>query len=249
MYGRVIWGSIFLVLSVCLCPTAAEAQGGPPLETDDPGTPGNGRWELNTALTLERTAAGSSYEVPVADLNRGVGERIQLNLELPLVLERGAERTLGLGNPGVAVKWRFIETAGSSLGISAYPRLEFQSPVLRARGADDEGGVLLPVEVAAAWETLGVNTELGYRIVWGGVDELIYRLALGYQQSRTLELLSECSGTSLAQGSATELVCQAGARKDLTPSLTLLASIGTAVAGNTGLRTDLRMYLGLQSRW
>jgi hypothetical protein len=237
------------VLSAGFRVVAATAQGGPPLETDDPGTPGNGHWELNTAVTLERTAAGSSYEVPVADLNRGVGERIQLNLELPLVLERGTDRTLGLGNPGVAVKWRFIETAGSSLGVSTYPRLEFRSPVLRPHNTDDEGGLLLPVEVAAGSGALGLNGELGYRIIWHGVDELIYRLALGYQQSRTLDLLSECSGLSLAQGSATEVICQVGARKDLGPSFTLLGSIGTAVAGNADGRTDLRIYLGLQSRW
>jgi hypothetical protein len=249
MYGRATLGWIFLLLSACLFANAAEGQGGPPLETDDPGTPGNGRWELNTALTLERSAGGSSYEVPVADLNRGVGERIQLNLELPLVLDRSADRTLGLGNPGVAVKWRFIETAGSSLGVSIYPRLEFQSPVLRCCNSEDEGGVLLPLEVALSSGAFGVNTELGYRMVRDGVDELIYRLAIGFQQSRTLELLSECSGLSLAQGSATEVVCQAGARRDLAPNFTLLASVGTAVAGNAAERTDLQMYLGLQSRW
>jgi hypothetical protein len=29
-------------------------QGGPPMITDDPGTPGNGKWENNSTITLER---------------------------------------------------------------------------------------------------------------------------------------------------------------------------------------------------
>ena len=144
------------------------------------------------------------------------------------------------------MKWRFIQTAGSTFGISTYPRLEFQSPVLRSHNAGDEGDLLLPLEVATSFGAFGVNSELGYRIVWQGVDELIYRLAFGYQQSRTLELMSECSGLSLAQGSANEVICQAGARKDVSPSLTLLFSAGTAVSGNAIERTDLQMYLGLQ---
>ena len=40
---------------VLLFATPAYAQGGPPLITDDPGTPGNGKWEINIPFTFERT--------------------------------------------------------------------------------------------------------------------------------------------------------------------------------------------------
>ncbi len=31
-------------------------QGGPPMITDDPGTPGNGKWENNVAIAFEHRA-------------------------------------------------------------------------------------------------------------------------------------------------------------------------------------------------
>jgi hypothetical protein len=41
------------VLVIALWPAAAWAQGGPPLMTDDPDTPGPGYWEINVATLLE----------------------------------------------------------------------------------------------------------------------------------------------------------------------------------------------------
>jgi hypothetical protein len=229
--------------------SSAHAQGGPPLETDDPGTPGSGNWELNTALTLEHTSAGSAYEAPLADFNYGLGERIQLTLEIPLLFQRGAGRGTGLGHPGVALKWRFLEDSAAQLALSTFPRAEFQSPILALHTEESGSAFLLPLEVTVGSGDFGVNGEAGYRIVQDGPNELIYRVALGYQQSSTLGLLSECTGASATSGSATEIVCQAGARKDVAKSFTLLGAIGTAIAGNVAERTEVRLYLGLQSRW
>ena len=41
----------FTCLELCLVVTAAFAQGGPPMRTDDPGIPGNRNWEINIACT------------------------------------------------------------------------------------------------------------------------------------------------------------------------------------------------------
>ena len=51
MKKYVFFGLIAFVLAV-----AGEvfAQGGPPLGTDDPGTPHNGNWEINSAAHPER---------------------------------------------------------------------------------------------------------------------------------------------------------------------------------------------------
>src|SRR5215207_1665483 len=106
-------------------PTSAQAQGGPPLVTDDPGTPGNRHWEVNLAGTVEHTAETSLYEVPLADVNYGLGERIQLKLELPLLVESSNGARTGFGNPVMGVKWRFLEDSSSGLAISTYPQFEF----------------------------------------------------------------------------------------------------------------------------
>src|SRR3954464_8962280 len=79
--------------------TPAQAQGGPPLLTADPGTPGNRHWEVNLAVTVEHTPGASLYEAPLVDANYGLGERIQLKLEMLLLIESSSATRTGLGNP------------------------------------------------------------------------------------------------------------------------------------------------------
>jgi hypothetical protein len=225
------------------------AQGGPPLETDDPGTPGPGRWELNTAVTLERTSEATNYEAPVGDFNYGVGERIQLTLEIPLLWEDARETRVGVGHLEMALKWRFLDDSSTALAVSVFPRLEVRSPVFPPSDQTSDGSaVLLPAELTKAWGAIGVNTETGYRIVQNGPDEVVYRLAVGYTTRPGLELLSECTGSSELRV-ATEVICQAGARKDLGRDFTLLVAAGKGVGGSTIEPTRFRMYLGVQSRW
>ncbi len=46
--------------------------------TDDPATPGNGKWEINLAVAFEHRSSETSLDLPAIDLNYGVGEHIQL---------------------------------------------------------------------------------------------------------------------------------------------------------------------------
>ena len=109
---------------------SAQAQGGPPLLTDDPGTPGNRHWEVNLAATVEHTGDASLYEAPLVDVNYGLGERIQLKLEMPLLIESASGTRTGLGNPSLGVKWRFLDDSSSGLAISTFPSFEFPNPIL-----------------------------------------------------------------------------------------------------------------------
>src|SRR6185369_11733692 len=97
------------VLSVTLAFAPLAAQGGPPLITDDPDTPGPGYWELNLLIQHERTETDRSDE-PLLDLNYGVGRRVQLKLEAPWVIlrEDGGATLSGPGNAVAGVKWRFF---------------------------------------------------------------------------------------------------------------------------------------------
>src|SRR5712692_1107406 len=99
-----------LFIVSALAPATARAQGGPPLITDDPDTPGPGYWEINIAALMEKTRAQRHVEVPRVDLNYGVGRRIQVKFEMPwVVLQDEEQRTeTGAGNATVGVKWRFV---------------------------------------------------------------------------------------------------------------------------------------------
>lgn len=46
----------------------------PPLLTDDPDTPGDGRWEINLPFTVEKLRSEMLLETPLLDINYGLGE-------------------------------------------------------------------------------------------------------------------------------------------------------------------------------
>ena len=75
----------------------AHAQGGPPLITNDPDTPGAGHWEIN--LAAAGTHASGSWEVslPDLDVNYGLGGRGTSRARRTLSLARRRDFRLLLG--------------------------------------------------------------------------------------------------------------------------------------------------------
>src|SRR5215470_14934711 len=79
--------AVALLMLLLAAPPASLAQGGPPMITDDPGTPGPGNWEINIAATAAHWGRIVEGEWPLLDLNYGVGSRIQLKYEVPWVTQ------------------------------------------------------------------------------------------------------------------------------------------------------------------
>src|SRR5438128_2822541 len=105
---RRLLASCIWIVGAALTLVASEAvvaQGGPPLITDDPETPGNGHWEINVAWTLSQKHNRRLFGIPLLDVNYGFGEHIQLKVEVPwLVLqERGARTQSGIGSANFGV--------------------------------------------------------------------------------------------------------------------------------------------------
>src|SRR5712671_1179360 len=115
------------MLVAAVARVAAFGQGGPPMITDDPGTPGNGKWENNLAIAFEHRPGETAYEVPAIDLNYGLGEHIQLTLQIaPILLQRSDHGLIGgPGGTETAVKWRFLNQAMSGVDMSMFPRVIF----------------------------------------------------------------------------------------------------------------------------
>ena len=156
-----------LISLVCLL-WAANAHGGPPLVTDDPDTPGPNHWEIN----LGGTSVYANHEwtggAPLADINYGVGEHIQLKYQVSMIElapERGGA-LVGVSNSLAGVKWRFLDQTNSSwLEISTYPQLEFVYPESSWRRglADRRDNLLLPIEMEHIFKPLTVYSEIGYQ--------------------------------------------------------------------------------------
>jgi len=215
--------------------------------TDDPDTPGPGRWEINLAYTGERTAVERNTELPLLDLNYGVGPSIQLKYETAwLVNSDEAGRQGGIGNSLIGLKWRFWDGGESATRISVYPQYEFENSEQSVRrGIADPGpNLLLPVQISHPFGPLQLVGEAGYEFVHEANDILIYGLLVSVEISEQSDLLAEVHGNRSRDGGS-ESVINLGMRRSLTDRVRLLASAGTGL-GDGPERVRLLAYLGIQ---
>jgi hypothetical protein len=242
-----------IVVTIAICAVAAcnaRGQGGPPMITDDPGTPGNGRFEINIAGTLERLPHEQSWGLPALDINYGVGDRIQLTLQTSLVvLKRNDHGAIGgLGSTEAAVKWRFLDEETSGFSVSAFPRVIFnvaQSSVRRGL-ADDGTRVQFPVQVARKFGMFDLDLEFGPLLHSVGRSEWLYGIVGGTEVTKTTELMAELHGTSRISFDQDVLKVNFGIRQKLTDHAILIASLGHEVRTPADQPRAFIGYCGVQ---
>ncbi len=213
-----------------LAPAGARAQGGPPMITDDPGTPGNRKWEINLALPFEHRPNETSCDVPGIDLNYGVGEHIQLTLQGgPVFLKRRDHGVIGgLGGTEAAVKWRFLDEEKSGFDISLFPRVIFnvvQSSV--RRGLSEDGTRFqIPFQVAKKLGPLHLDGEAGPLVGTVGRSEWLYGIVGGVELTKITTVMAELRGTARANFTRDSVVANFGLRHQFSDTRILIASIG-----------------------
>ncbi len=240
---------------------ASFAQGGPPMVTDDPGTPGDGRWEINLGKIATRTQPGWLIEAIDADINYGWGDRVQLKFDTPWnVAPHGSSLTNGLGTSLFGVKWRFLGgeagdggpggegDKGDAWSASTYPQLGVNlNPGSAHRGLANPGkSLLLPLEAAGHLGALDVDAELGRGLVEQGEDEWIAGLILGHFFTGDFEAMFESRARVSHAG--TETLLNLGARWSLSPGLSLMAAAGREAGAYSPGRVGAIYYLGVQIR-
>jgi hypothetical protein len=235
-------------VAVVFVPPAARAQGGPPLITDDPDTPGPGFWEINVAAQLDTDRNAHRLEAPLIDMNYGVGERIQLKLEMPWVRLRDHERdTLvnGAGNATAGVKWRFLGQEGVTLAWSIYPQIEFNTSHASVdKGIEDDGTVFeFPTEMTLEIGKFEINGEFGREIATAGKDLWIAGLSTEVTVTPRLEIVGEVHDATTR---ASDLIANIGARYQLSRQLTLLGAIGRTLHNAPSQPHAVRTYVGMQ---
>ena len=79
----------------------------PPFGIDDPETPGCKTWEVNLIISGDLAKDSKSFDLPVVDLNYGIGENLEISLETPyMYLKNDQENSLyGVGKTEVGIKW------------------------------------------------------------------------------------------------------------------------------------------------
>lgn len=201
--------------------------------TDDPGTPGNGKFEINLAVAFERRPDATSWDLPAIDLNYGLGERIQLTLQTaPVLLKRSDRGPIGgLGATEAALKWRFLDQESDGVSVSTFPRIIFnmlQSSVRREL-ADDGTRVQLPVQVAKKFGVVDLDFEFGPLASTVGRGEWLYGVVGGIDVTKTTELMAEFHGTSRMSFARDILTVNVGIRQKLNERCIFIASLGHVI--------------------
>lgn len=201
--------------------------------TDDPGTPGDGKFEINLAVAFEHRSGETTYDAPGIDINYGVGERIQLTLQGgPVLLKRNGHGWIGgLGGTEAAVKWRFVDNEKAGLTVSMFPRVIFNiSESAARRGLADEGTRFqLPIQIAKAFSHFELGFEWGALAGTVGPSEWLYGLVVAKEISKATELLAELHGTSRTNFDDDVLAVNFGIRQKLNEHCLFIGSLGHEV--------------------
>ncbi len=215
---------------------AGYAEGGPPMLTDDPGTPGNGRWEVNLAGTIEAEAGERRWEVLHVDVNYGLGDHAQLKAESGWVVDDQSGSASGLGGSQVGMKWRFLDEHDGLPACSTYPQIAFGAPSRWAvRSESSRPLAILPVQTERGLGSVTVGADAGALLQRREQPRWFWGAIVGHGLGRG-EVMAEVHVVA-----GVEAIANVGGRYPLTDSLSILASIGRRL-GESGPGLDA--YLG-----
>lgn len=218
--------------------------------TDDPGTPGDGVWEINFAYLDERNELDRLRSFPHVDIAYGLGDHIQLKYETGWVYTRpskGESVRSGPDNSLLGLKWRFLDQEKGGLNMSVYPQLEVEnSSGSAARGIVQAGpNLFLPFEIGYSFGKIEFIGELGYQYLRTQSDEWVIGLLAAIDASESLELMAEVHSTRKQLRSGGDVVLNVGLRTPLGSKIRLLASVGTGLTNKPDTPSFIA-YLGIQ---
>jgi hypothetical protein len=243
-------GRLAIAVLIACAARAAFAQGGPPMITDDPGTPGDRKWEINLALAFEHRSDETAYDIPAIDLNYGVGEHIQLTLQTaPVILKRNEHGPVGgLGATEAALKWRFLDQEKNGFDLSMFPRVIFS--VLQAsvrRGiAEDGTRFQIPFQIARTFGRWHADAEFGPLASSVGRSEWLYGIVGGFDVQKSTMLMAELHGRSRMNFDREVLTANFGIRQTLSERCIFIGSLGHEVHTPDNDPLAFIGYIGVQ---
>ena len=243
----------FLFLSF-LFTSAAFAQGGPPVVTDDPGTPGDGHWEINTAGIWQGSTDGNQLFLPYVDANYGWGDHIQLKVETGYMTEQQPQSSANSGESAIlaGVKWRFIDEDKAGFAMSTYPQVQSHPFFASSDPNIAESGtqLILPIEFSKSFGKVGLNPEVGYVMsrIPDNPNEYFYGAVMSYEFEKDREALFEIHGRARENAPERELLYNIGGRYAFNESISAIGAIGHSWMTYQAQAPFTLIYLGLQTR-
>jgi hypothetical protein len=243
-YGR------YAVLAwlLLLAPALGWAQGGPPLLTNDPGTPGPHQWEINLAVMPVLSQHVHDFQAPQLDFNYGVGPAIQLTFEVPYVLQTVPQPfNNGWSNAFPGVKWRFIDNK-KGWNVSIFPQFELSGTTGSIRNGIAQNGTrfLMPMEIQKNVGPLELDFEAGYYFPIHGHQERIIGFAMGHNFTKKLEAIGEIYNDRAMGGDPHDTTWDLGTRYGFHKGMVFLFMAGRSFSGNASGQPNFLAYIGVQ---
>lgn len=248
-FCRLFLRRLLPLIVLSLAPAAMIAQGGPPLRTESPETPGNKNWEINVAYGVDRAQNEHEYEAPILDINYGLGDRIQLKYETNYVLGNEDNEPLrsGPGNSKFGIKYRFLQDEKRGLNLSTFPMLVVNNTKNSVdRGLAEDGPMfLLPVEVSQKVGKVDLNLEAGH---WFTQDKgyWIAGLAGSIHPAKRLEVMAEVYSDGNPENDDRNNTFDFGGRIRLSRHVLLLCMAGRSFSGPNSGQSQFMGYFGMQ---
>jgi len=218
--------------------------GGPPMVTDDPGTPQKGHWEINFSLNSDLKKQEKGFEIPLLDINYGYNERIQLKVEFPYLLtkEVPGEYKGRFGDLTLGCKYRFLDEEKVGIAVSIYPQITY-STVTKA--AEE---FLFPIQVEKSFGKVVLGLDIRYALVNGRKDYIQNGILLGYGFSDRLVVMMEFVYWGNARKfDDVEGVFNIGLKYQMSEAFTFMTSMGTGLlSSNDDLKTTFISFVGFQ---
>ncbi len=221
------------------------ARAGPPMITNDPDTPGPGVWEINLAMAGGRAHRSLDLSAPDVDINRGVGERVQLSVHGSWAHARDhGNWASGFGDVELGLRYRFLDAEAGGVSLAVQPLwVRGWSSAARRRGlASAQPEWVLPIQVARGFGRYSAGLEVARHWVrqevdaWQGGVFIAHDCFVG-------TCLAEINSTR-DDGSRTRTALNFGMRHPLREGLLLIGSLGSEISGED--RQPLIFYWGLQ---
>jgi hypothetical protein len=222
----------------------------PPLETDDPGVPERGVYEINLTMNADLSRESKEFDLFLVDANYGLLPKIlghelptQLKFEVPVAgaKDSGQPFTAGIGAAKVGLKFNLYNNEQHGIELSVYPQIEFvpgSRPV--EKGLAEPGQTLIfPLLVAKElkYATLVVNAALNKpfhdpdRHTTG-----TFNFAVGVPVTRRFAAMAELHSESRFDAAQDRLVAvNVGLMRSLGSSMVLYTHVGHSLFSDEGV--------------
>ena len=230
----------------------------PPLETDDPGVPEKGEYEINLTTQADFSKELRIFDFFFVDANYGIVPKIfghdlptQVKFEFPLASAKvpGDPMRVGIGAAKFGLKFNFYNNEHKGVYVSLYPQIEFPVPGAKAveKGLAEPGQTLiLPLLVQKEFKyvTFVANGILEQPIHDPAEDTTgTLGFAFGRAITRHTAVMGEVRFTSTFDLQRERLlIVNSGLMRRIRDNVVLYANVGRSVFSDERIR---HIYVGV----